>query len=245
MPTALILLFAYLVGAIPFGLLIARHCCGVDIRQRGSGNIGATNVGRELGWRWGGLVLLLDALKGLLPTLAPLVMTDVVLTDAVLTDAVLTDAAGTSLQNLMLGCGIAAVIGHMFPVYLGFRGGKGVATGLGVAAGALPWPTLAAFVVFVVLTLLLRYVGLSSTVAALTFAIVQLLREGGTMFTAERWPVAAFSLGVPALIVFRHRGNLARLFRGEEPKTYGTPKPATPAVVTPVAPADVDSPQTN
>ena len=71
MPTPLLIAIAYLVGAIPFGLLVARFLCGVDIRTRGSGNIGATNVGRELGWKWGGLVLFLDALKGLLPTLMP------------------------------------------------------------------------------------------------------------------------------------------------------------------------------
>ena len=206
MPVPLLVAAAYLVGAVPFGLLVARHLCGVDIRTRGSGNIGATNVGRELGWKWGGLVLVFDALKGLLPTLLPVWLTDL---------------TGTPLQNAMLGCGTAAVVGHMFPVYLRFRGGKGVATGLGVAAGALPWPTLAAFVVFAVLTLLLRYVGLSSTAAALTFAAVQLFREGSAMFTADRWPVAAFSLGVPVLIVWRHRGNLRRLLRGEEPKTFG------------------------
>ena len=209
MPVPLLIAAAYLVGAVPFGLLTARWGCGVDIRTRGSGNIGATNVGRELGWRWGALVLLLDALKGLLPTLAPTAFTEL---------------AGTPLANAMVGCGIAAVVGHMFPAYLGFRGGKGVATGLGVAAAVAPAATLAAFAAFVMLTLTLRYVGLSSVVAAVTFAAVQLAREGSARFTAAAWPLGLFSLAVPALIVFRHRGNLARLWRGEEPKTFGKPK---------------------
>ena len=208
MPVPLLVVIAYLIGAIPFGLFVARAFCGVDIRQRGSGNIGATNVGRELGWKWGGLVLVFDALKGLLPTLSPLLLTELV---------------GTPLENAMVGCGIAAVVGHMFPVYLGFRGGKGVATGLGVAAAVAPVATLAAFVVFVLLTLTLRYVGLSSVVAAVTFAGVQIARLGSTLVSAGGWPIGLFSLGVPLLIVIRHRGNLARLWRGEEPKTYGPP----------------------
>lgn len=207
--TLIVLLLAvvsYLIGSIPFGLFTARVVRGIDIRTVGSGNIGATNVGREIGWKWGGCVLFLDALKGLIPTLLPIWATDF---------------EGVGLTNTMVLCGIATAIGHMFPIYLGFKGGKGVATGLGVAAAVALWSTLAAFATFLVFVLALRWVSLASVLAATAFAIAQVVMLGQSLFAAESWPLTLFTFGVPLLIVIRHRSNLRRLMRGEEPKTFG------------------------
>lgn len=205
MTVAILIVVSYLIGALPFGLWTAKLARGVDIRTLGSGNIGATNVGREIGWKWGGLVLVFDALKGLLPTLLPTVVTPL---------------QGTSLDNAMIGCGIASCIGHMFPVYLGFKGGKGVATGLGVAAAVAPLATLIAFVTFLLLTAVFQMVGLSSVVAAAAFAIAQTVLCGQELFTLTSLPLLLFSYGVPLLIIVRHRSNIARILRGTEPRTF-------------------------
>ena len=122
---------AYLVGAIPFGVILARlH--GVDLRNVGSGNIGATNVGRALGRKWGVVCFVLDMLKGLVPMLAAMVM--------------LPQEKGAKELWIWLATGGAAIIGHVFPVYLGFRGGKGVATSLGVVMGLWPYYTISGIV---------------------------------------------------------------------------------------------------
>lgn len=202
----LLAVVSYLIGSIPFGLFTARVVRGIDIRTVGSGNIGATNVGREIGWKWGGCVLFLDALKGLIPTLLPIWTTNY---------------QSVGLTNTMVMCGIATAIGHMFPIYLGFKGGKGVATGLGVAAAVAPWSTLVAFATFVVFVLVFRWVSLASVLAATAFAVAQTAMLGRSLFAAESWPLTVFTFCVPLLIVVRHRSNLRRLVRGEEPKTFG------------------------
>jgi acyl phosphate:glycerol-3-phosphate acyltransferase len=133
---ALAVAAAYVIGSIPFGLLIAKYGHGVDVRRHGSGNIGATNVGRVLGKKWGVVCLVLDALKGLLPTLLlPRVIPRPLLPE---------DWLG--LATVL--CGAAAITGHVFPVWLGFRGGKGVATGAGVAAVVCWQAALAAVAAF-------------------------------------------------------------------------------------------------
>src|SRR5271156_180934 len=146
------LLIAYLVGAIPFGYLVARWR-GVDILHQGSGNIGATNVGRVLGRRFGILVFVLDFAKGALPVLA---------------------AQTVGPGWLPVTAGLAAFLGHLFPVYLRFRGGKGVATSAGVVAVLLPWPALGAVLTWVAVVCSTRYVSLASLVAALALCGVQL-----------------------------------------------------------------------
>jgi len=200
---------AYLVGSLPFGLLIARYVAGVDIRQSGSGNIGATNVARVLGKGLGLTVLVLDCLKGALPTLVlPWLLAD----------------AGVARLHLAVLAGTAAILGHMFPCWLKFRGGKGVATALGVAL-AVPHGAIgtgAAFLLFVICMTLTRIVALSSMMAALTFCGVELWLLGPTPFGEETWSLALFSILVPALIIVRHRANLVRLLRGTEPRfTFG------------------------
>jgi glycerol-3-phosphate acyltransferase PlsY len=199
-PWAAIAVVSYLVGSIPFGLLIARWVAGVDLRTVGSGNIGATNASRIVGNTWGAFVLLLDALKGLLPTLLAAPFSGVPTAEA---------------THAMVLAGVCAILGHTFPVWLGFRGGKGVATALGVAAVLSPWGTLTAFVSFVVVMLTARIVSLGSIVAALAFAGYQLATLPHP-WSATQWSLTLFSIAVPALIIVRHRANIVRLLRGEE-----------------------------
>ena len=195
-------LFGYFAGSLPFGYVTARFVAGIDIRREGSGNIGATNIGRVLGKKWGFVVLLLDCLKGLLPALfAPLLFPA---------------AVAENTCHVQVVCGLATILGHMFPFWLRFRGGKGVATALGVAIALSPWATAAAFVVFLVMFVLFRIMSLSSMSAAIAFAVAQFVLRPELFSLC--WSEAAFSLLVPALILYRHRSNLLRLFHGEEPR---------------------------
>lgn len=211
----LALVVAYLIGSIPFSLLIGRWVGGIDLREHGSRNVGATNVARTLGLKWGLLALLLDALKGLLPVL--------------LLGPLLLDESHPWLGHLRVGCGVAAICGHMFPPWLGFRGGKGVATALGVVCVLGPWATLAAFVAFALTFAVTRYVSLSSILASLTFLVAQFALLGREAFSIRHWSLAAFSLAVPALIIVRHRANLVRLWRGEEPRFQRRQQSGQPA----------------
>ena len=200
---------AYLIGSIPFGLLIVRWVKGVDLRTVGSGNIGATNAGRVLG-KVGGLgVLLLDALKGLIPTL------------------VLARWCDPSAATAVLA-GTCAILGHMFPCWLGFRGGKGVATALGVVGVLAPWGTLAAFAAFVLNFAVTRIVSLGSILAAIVFAVFQGFWLAPDWWSLENRWLTVFSAAVPLLIILRHRSNLARLLQGQEGAWKSTPHASPP-----------------
>jgi len=200
------ILLAYLCGSLPFGLLIARAVAGIDIREKGSGNIGATNVGRVLGAKWGIAALLLDALKGLLPVL--------------LIPRCFAESDTGWFDLLSVVAGVSTVVGHMFPVWLKFRGGKGVATSLGVVLVLTPVGSLAAFGGFALCMLASRVVALSSIVAAVVFAIGQMFILQPNPFAVEKLPLSVFSLAVPALIVVQHRSNIGRLMRGEEQRFH-------------------------
>lgn len=194
-------LLAYLVGSIPFGLLIARWVKGVDLRQAGSGNIGATNATRVLGRKWGIIVLLLDAAKGAFPTGSlPLL---------------LPFSDDQQLHAAVLAA-LCAVLGHMFSPWLRFKGGKGVATAMGAVLVLAPTSCLIAFVTFLLVVVATRIVSLGSMTAALSFAIAQWIVLQPAPWSRLRWSLTAFSLGVPALIIFQHRANIRRLLRGEE-----------------------------
>ena len=197
-----LVLAAYLIGSIPFGYLCGWLVRGIDIREHGSGNIGATNVGRVLGSKWGLLVLALDLAKGLLPVgaLAPLMI----------------DPTAPDFPHWRVAAGIATIAGHMFPCWLGFRGGKGVATALGVVLCLGSWSTLVAIAVFALTFALWRLVSLSAILASIAFGVSRFVQLGPAPFGQETWSLAVFSLLVPLLIVLRHRGNIARLLRGEE-----------------------------
>jgi glycerol-3-phosphate acyltransferase PlsY len=192
---------SYLCGSIPCSLLLARWGGGIDLREHGSKNVGATNVARTMGWKWGSAALLLDALKGLVPTLA-------------VPHLVAMPAESVPHQTVL--CGLAAVIGHTAPVWLKFKGGKGVATGLGVAGVLSPWASLISFGLFALTFALKRIVSLASILASITFAVAVLAMSWPTPFSERNWSLSAFAIAVPALIVIRHASNIGRLMRGEE-----------------------------
>lgn len=204
---------AYLAGSIPFGLLVAKVFLKTDIRKQGSGNIGATNVARVLGIKWGLLVFLLDCAKGVLPTL--------------LLPNLLLDSQHPAFMHLRIVSGILTVVGHMFPIWLRFRGGKGVATALGVVAVIGPVATAVAFVAFLLTFGIWRIVSLSSILAALAYAICVICEGWPQPFSAERWNQSAFAILIPALILLRHRSNIQRLIKGEEGKFQSKSKDVT------------------
>ena len=207
MPDPVILLVllpiaAYLIGSIPFGVIIAR-AKGVDLRSRGSGNIGATNVGRVIGKTWGCICFALDVGKGAGPVLAAKFL--------------LADPRTSALaQATWLAVAFGAIAGHVFSLFLRFRGGKGVATSLGVLLGFYPfftWAGLAALGVWVIFVLIWRYVSLASIAAAGAFPV---------LFVAFNWPMTglwgllAFAAAMAALVIIRHRSNISRLLAGAE-----------------------------
>ena len=212
-----LLLGAYLLGSVPFGLLIAASH-GIDLRKVGSGNIGATNLSRALGRRWAYVCFVLDLAKGFLPTLA-----------AGLWLGSLTGTNGL-LARLAVGC--AAVIGHIFPVYLRFKGGKGVATSFGVALGFWPYYTICAgfaLLVWIIFVLVWRYISLASLAASVAFPVVLVLAimiAPGWSFSGL-WPLFIVAIGIPVLVFVRHRENMVRLLAGTENKVFVKPKSQT------------------
>lgn len=206
---SLLIPVAYLLGSVPFGLIVGLWK-GIDPRKAGSGNIGATNVGRLLGGRFFALVFALDCLKGLLPTLAA---------SWVVSRQAGNQSWGTYILWLLVGFG--AIAGHMFSLFLKFKGGKGVATSAGVMFGVFPDYTLAAgvvVVVFIVCVLATRIVSLASMVGSGVFPLVYvgvaLLR--GKPVLGERWPLLAFAVLVAVMVIWKHRTNIKRLRAGTE-----------------------------
>jgi acyl phosphate:glycerol-3-phosphate acyltransferase len=213
---------AYLLGAVPFAFVVARSR-GVDIRKVGSGNVGATNVSRVLGRRLGILTFVLDVLKGFAPMmLAPHAWSLVGYSPAA-------GVSDTLFYTTWIAVAAAAIAGHMFPVYLGFKGGKGVATSLGVLLGLWPYytvPGLICFAVWIVVFLATRYVSVGSIVAAALFPA--LYAAIGAWRDWQPWarqrPLLLFSLVMAFLVVYRHRANIRRLLAGQEHR-FGTGVP--------------------
>ncbi len=189
MTRIIIPIVAYLLGSIPFGYLIVRRKSGADIRETGSGGTGATNVSRRAGKAAGVLTLLLDAAKGCV--------------------AVVIAKAVSGEDWVVAAAAIAALVGHIFPMWLGFRGGKGVATGVGIFLVLAPIPLLCAGVVFVAIVLLTRYVSLGSITAVILIPVLVWVQS-------DSQPLLIAAVAGSALIVFAHRGNIQRLAAGME-----------------------------
>ena len=204
---------AYLLGSIPFGYLLVKIFRGQDIRSTGSGNIGATNVARSGAKGLGAATLLLDALKG----------TAAVALAGVLAHSKLNAAAAgqsaASPEMLTAVAALAAVVGHIFPVWLQFKGGKGVATALGVFVMLFPWAILVSLSVFILIVVTTRYVSLGSVLAAIVFPVASFFL--GSKDWVALLPVCAVSL----IIVIKHHENIRRLIAGTESR-FGAAKPA-------------------
>jgi glycerol-3-phosphate acyltransferase PlsY len=202
----------YLCGSVPFGLLIGL-ARGTDLRQVGSGNIGATNASRMLGLRWGLICFGLDALKGWLPVYVAGVALGLVGKQDI-----------SAVESwLWISVAAAAVLGHVFPVWLGLRGGKGVATGFGVLLGFWPIltvPVLASLGIWLACALTWRYISLASICAAVTLplfvAVWARLDDGDAL--GHRWPFLTATVAMALLVIVKHRTNLIRLRQGTEPK---------------------------
>jgi acyl phosphate:glycerol-3-phosphate acyltransferase len=217
---------SYLLGSVPFGLLIGLTR-GVDIRDSGSGNVGATNAGRVLGRGWGILCFILDVLKGLGPTLGYGFWSGLAGVTPLTEPA---SEIGSALAALgWMAVASAAVFGHVFPIWLRFKGGKGVATGLGVLLGFWPvltLPGITTALIWVALVKLKGYVSLASVVASGSLPLLAVV--SGLCWQRKPGEIAVYA-GVGAvlaiLIALRHRGNLSRLRAGTEPKAGWTQKP--------------------
>ncbi|HET6936140.1 MAG TPA: glycerol-3-phosphate 1-O-acyltransferase PlsY [Candidatus Angelobacter sp.] len=201
----IIAIIAYLLGSIPFGYVLVRVFRGEDIRLTGSGNIGATNVARSGAKGLGAATLLLDALKGLVAVWI----------------ASRLAAGEPSALPYMSAAALAAVLGHMFPVWLGFKGGKGVATALGVFILLFPKALLVSLAIFILIVAATRYVSLGSILAAIAFPIA------GYLIDHANWQALLPVWVVVALIVMKHHQNIRRLLAGNEHR-FGSSKTAVP-----------------
>lgn len=191
-----VVVLSYLLGSIPFGLLIG-FLAGKDIRQHGSKNIGATNVWRVCGWRWGLAAFLLDFAKGLVAVL-------------------LSWHFPTGMPSPYPGilAALAAVVGHNFPVWLGFRGGKGVATSAGVVAGLMWQPFLVAFGVFLITVAASRYISLGSMLGSLALVVAALVLVPAPF--GANLPLIILAAILCAMLIVRHRANISRILNGTE-----------------------------
>ena len=210
MKFVILIIGAYLLGSIPFGLIIAKTH-GKDLRSIGSGNIGATNLSRALGRKWAYLCFLLDVTKGLVPMLVAA--------------GFISSPPAVAELFFALAAGCAAVLGHIFPIYIKFRGGKGVSTSFGVALGLWPYYTtcsLFALGVWAVTVLIWRYVSLASIAASVAFplalVLVIVLTPGWNF--ANLWPLLIAAVAIPIMVIVRHRENIKRLIAGTESKIF-------------------------
>jgi len=196
------LILAYLLGSIPTAVWVGKAFHGTDVREHGSRNAGATNVIRVLGWKTGVPVLLADMAKGCLAALLPLFMH-------------LAPAESSELINLQVFCGLAAIVGHMFPVFAGFRGGKGVATAAGAISAIHPPVTLICLGVFILVFLITGIVSVSSMTAGIAFPVLLF-----TFFDTPSLLFRIFSVFIAVAILISHRNNIKRLIKGEEKRLF-------------------------
>lgn len=193
-------LVSYLLGSVPTAVWVGRKFYGIDVRTRGSGNAGATNTIRVLGWKAGVPVLLIDVFKGLAAVL--------------LVDPIAQLPVDTPLRAyVLLASSVAVVLGHTFPLWAGFKGGKGVATLLGVGFGLFPLAALVALLIFIIVFAATRYVSLGSLTAGISFPFLVFFA-----FPANHWIFYALAIAVAVFLPLTHRKNIERLIQGKENK---------------------------
>ncbi|WP_205509716.1 glycerol-3-phosphate 1-O-acyltransferase PlsY [Longitalea arenae] len=202
MKEALLIVIAYLIGSIPTAVWVSKAFFGIDIREYGSGNAGATNTFRVLGSRWGTFVMIIDMLKGVAATSL-----------YILLPFYMSGANEWERTNFMVGLGLAAVLGHIFPIWADFRGGKGVATLFGMILAIQPLVAVLCVGIFLLVLYLTRFVSLSSILASIAFAVFILV-----IFNEKEPLYRAFAIAVALLVVLTHQKNISRLLRGSESK---------------------------
>ncbi len=196
----ILVLIAYLIGSIPTSVWISKAIFNIDIRDYGSGNPGATNTFRVLGSKWGSIVMIVDVTKGIIATSLYITM-----------PYYLTDELART--NFMIVLGLASVIGHIFPIWAGFRGGKGVATILGMALAIQPIVALICLLVFLFTLITTRFVSLSSLIAGVAFMVLILF-----IFNEKETMYRLFAIIVALMVIITHQKNISRLLKGTENK---------------------------
>ncbi len=210
LPIAIITVLSYLVGSIPTAIIVARVMRGIDIRQHGSGNAGGTNVIRVLGWKAGLFVIVCDMAKGLLATM---VMSRLMF--GALPFANTTPFDDYVVVQIIAGC--AAMIGHIWTLFAGFKGGKGIATAGGMLIGIAPLEVAVSLGVFMIVFLISHYVSLGSLSAASSFPLTMFLRENVFMAHIPSYNTLIwFSIAISLLVIYTHRANIQRLIKGTE-----------------------------
>lgn len=202
MKEILLIILAYLIGSIPTAVWVSKGFFGIDIREYGSGNAGATNTFRVLGSKWGTLVMIVDMLKGITATALYIFLPKYYGAD---NEVIRT--------NFMIACGIAAVIGHIFPIWANFKGGKGVATLFGMIVGIQPLAALCCSGIFLLVLFLTRFVSLSSILSSIAFTIFILF-----VFNDHVTLYKVFSIAVALIVILTHQKNINRLLSGTENK---------------------------
>jgi glycerol-3-phosphate acyltransferase PlsY len=202
MKEALLIVIAYLIGSIPTAVWVSKWFFSIDIREYGSGNAGATNTFRVLGSRWGTFVMIVDVLKGVAATSL-----------YILLPYYMNMTSEWDRTNFMVGLGLAAVLGHIFPIWADFRGGKGVATLFGMILAIQPLVAVLCVGIFLLVFYLTRFVSLSSILASIAFAVFILV-----IFNEKEPLYRAFAIAVALLVVLTHQKNISRLLRGSESK---------------------------
>jgi glycerol-3-phosphate acyltransferase PlsY len=200
MKEILLIILAYLIGSVPTAVWISRYFFGIDIREYGSGNAGASNTFRVLGSKWGSLVMLGDVMKGFLATSLYIFVPYYLHSE-------------WDRTNLMVGLGLASVVGHIFPIWADFRGGKGVATLFGMILAIQPLVAVCCVGVFLLVLYLTRFVSLSSILASVAFAVLILF-----IFNEKEPLYRAFAIAVTLLVILTHQKNISRMLRGSESK---------------------------
>lgn len=200
MQEIVLIFIAYLVGSLPTAVLVSKYFFGIDIRDYGSGNAGATNTFRVLGTRWGAFVMVVDILKGVLASFLYLLLPYYLTNE-------------WDRTNFMIGLGLSAVVGHIFPVWANFKGGKGVATLLGMVLAIQPLVALCVIAVFLLVLYLTRFVSLSSILASMAFPLFIMV-----IFNEPEPLYRVFAIAVALMVILTHQKNISRLLQGNESK---------------------------